>query len=558
MKRLSILLVFVMLTVSLLAMEFEGSAIMKMAISLNTAINDAGRRIPASIAIPGTDKSVSMEEAMYLVAKWMALYGENGEKTGEMPETVPYLEIKAPEKQIQVEIGGMINWPDIYDVSKKLAAELEVDRRIPPQVEFVLNGEETSFMAPDILLYVLTRSVNWVNDNASMPNYASLREVTPPSNWPPAEKTTPPEVVTKVSGTAGEIRAIWAWSSDFESYGIEKAVSDLKSAGFTDVYLLVKGTAGRVSWPSAIAYEAIDDTTILEKTVESCRAAGMSIHAWFVINQDQAYLKQHPNSKMQGVPLNEGDPARFAGSTVEFVQDTRYRKYLTDLMKEVIELYDVDGIHLDYIRFPTGAWGWGPYSIGRAWLEGLDVDFLMRTAMETWGSAGDNRKLIDLYREFRYFDINRWVEMRMDDIRAFTEEIKAAVESVKPDIIYSAALMPEGGDINPASNGFAMVHYGQRYADFGDLCDIVIPMSYHLDFGKTASWVSDVTKGTRDAVRSDTKVVMGIQAYDLSPLELQKAIYAARSAGADGIMFFRFGTLFGNENLKKALLEALE
>ena len=149
---------------------------------------------------------------------------------------------------------------------------------------------------------------------------------------------------------------------------------------------------------------------------------------------------------------------------MEFVQDTRYREYLVDLMKEVIILYDVDGIHLDYIRYPTGAWGWGPYNIGRAWLEGLDVDFLMETAKETWSSIGDNKKFIDLYRQFMYFDINRWVEMRMDDIRAFTEEIKAGIESMKPEIIYSASLMPEGGDIDAASNGFAMVHYGQRYA----------------------------------------------------------------------------------------------
>jgi len=67
-----------------------------------------------------------------------------------------------------------------------------------------------------------------------------------------------------------------------------------------------------------------------------------------------------------------------------------------------------------------------------------------------------------------------------------------------------------------------------------------------------------VATGTRDVMMSDTKVVMGIQAYDLSPTELQKAIYYARGAGADGIMFFRFGTLFGNENLKNAMLEAFK
>ena len=557
MKRFLILLVLLLLTAGLMAVEFDGAAIMKMAINLNTKINDSGRVIPDTIEIPGSDRNVSMEEALYLVAKWMAIYGANGEKIGQLPASVPYIEVKAPQKQLQGEIGGMINWPDIYEVSKQITAKLEADPLIPSQVEFLLNGESMAVMTPDILLYVLTRSVSWVNDNGSMPNYASLREVSGPANWPPVEKAAP-EVIEKIPGSEGEIRAVWAWSTDFISYGVDRAVNELKEAGFTDVFLLVKGTAGQVSWPSAIAYEKIDDTTILEKTVAACREAGLRIHAWFVVNQDQAYLKRFPQSKMWGVPIEEGADPQKAGSTVEFVQDTRYREYLVDLMKEVIILYDVDGIHLDYIRYPTGAWGWGPYNIGRAWLEGLDVDFLMETAKETWSSVGDNKKFIDLYRQFTYFDINRWVEMRMDDIRAFTEEIKLGIESVKPDIIYSASLMPEGGDIDAASNGFAMVHYGQRYADFGELCDIVIPMTYHLDFGEKANWIADVATGTRDVMMSDTKVVMGIQAYDLSPAELQKAIYYARGVGADGIMFFRFGTLFGNENLKNAMLEAFK
>ena len=64
--------------------------------------------------------------------------------------------------------------------------------------------------------------------------------------------------------------------------------------------------------------------------------------------------------------------------------------------------------------------------------------------------------------------------------------------------------------------------------------------------------------GTREVTLSKNKVVMGIQGFQLTPLELQQAIYAARHAGADGITLFRFETVFGNEALLEAFLETME
>ena len=85
---------------------------------------------------------------------------------------------------------------------------------------------------------------------------------------------------------------------------------------------------------------------------EECHRRGMELHAWVVtipIGKWTSYgcnrlRKKYPSLvKKIGV---EGymDPEKIQTAT-----------YLADMCQEIVERYDVDGIHLDYIRYPE-AW----------------------------------------------------------------------------------------------------------------------------------------------------------------------------------------------------------
>lgn len=551
MRKLFMVLLVLGVLSSLMAASFTGQQILKLGTALANKIEEMGKKLPDTIEVPGTTEKVTMEDALYLMAKWLALYGAEGKKTGKIPDEVPLVHLKKPQKLVMGAQGGKIWWDDIYRLCKELSKKFEEDPQIPPQIE-ILNDRNPDVVTADVLIYLLARTIRWIDNNSTMPNYASIRPVTPPPSWPKVEK---PEVkIEKVPPKPGEIRGIWVWYDTLGSMDIEKAMKEIKDMGFTDVFLLVKGISGRVCWPSAIAISHWKDTTILGKAVKAAKENGLRIHAWFVVSKDKAYLAEHPDSAMWGIPKEKGGNFRRASSTIEFALDSAYRKYIEDLMSELLLEYDVDGIHLDYIRYPTGAWGWSPYHIGRAWMEGLDVEFLLNTAIDTWGDAGDGKKFIEMYKELRYYDINAWVQMRMNDVRKFVEEIRKVVKTIKPGVILSAALMPEGGDTDPNANAFAMVHYGQRYADFGELCDMVVPMTYHLEWGKKAQWIIDVFKGTKETVQPSVKILMGIQGYDIDSTEMLKAIYASRQAGADGYVVFRYGSL--TDEMKKAIKEA--
>jgi uncharacterized lipoprotein YddW (UPF0748 family) len=535
--------------------SFTGREVISMAGTLAQQIADDGSKVPESITISESGKTVSIENSLYLMAKFLSLYGANGEKVGAVPSSVSCIDVRTPLRQIAGEQGGKVNWDDIYTLSRNIVVILEKDPTIPSQFKFRKNGEEDAYMSPDVLIYVIARAINWINDNASMPNYSSIRPVTSPANWPIAEKA---EVkIEKVPAKPGEIKAIWVHYDSLDAYGVDKGLQEIKDMGFTDIFLLVKGISGKVCWPSRLTYSYYSNTNILAQTVAFCKRNNIRIHAWFVVNQDKAYLSEHPDSRMYGIPGTRNGDFQRVGNTVDFVTDTLYRNYVISLMKEVVENYDVDGIHLDYIRYPTGSWGWGPYQLGRALMNSEDVNFLLDNAIKTWGDSGDGSTFIDMYEEFKYADVNEWVQARMEDVRKLVDEIRTAVKSVKSDVVLSAALMPEGGDTDFKNNAFAMVHYGQRYADFGELCDMMVPMTYHMEFGKKASWLVDVYNGTRDVTDEGHKIVMGIQGYDITPSEMQKAIYATRTAGADGFAVFSFDTVFKNEGLKDALKEAM-
>lgn len=357
----------------------------------------------------------------------------------------------------------------------------------------------------------------------------------------------------------GYVKGIWSWSSSLSEYGVEKAIKDLKEMGFTDLFLLVKGTTGKVYWPSKVAMSVSKNYAILPKASEICKKLNIRLHAWFIVSQDRSYLQLNPGSGMWGIPLEElsheyrlGEHACFRVSTsvVDFTTDQNYKEYLFSLIKEVVNDYEPEGIHLDYIRYPNGAWGWGPFQIHKLRTFGLDVEMLLKKAIQTWGRNGDGRGFLDAF-EHGDPDVLKWTELRANDVKDFTQVISQLIKNMRNSTTFSAALIPEGGDPNPSERNFALIHFGQRYQDFAELCDLILPMVYHQDFNRSISWIEDITKTTHKIATSKSRIVIGIQAHNnIRAPEVAEAIKIARKSGADGVCIFAFHEVFKNEEMR--------
>ena len=149
---------------------------------------------------------------------------------------------------------------------------------------------------------------------------------------------------------------------------------------------------------------------------------------------------------------------------------------------------DVAGIHFDYVRYPG-------------------------TAHKTPGGA-----------------------------RAVSEFVRQAVARLRqtsPRLVLSVALMPE-----TTAN---LRYYGQDYAVISQCMDVVLPMIYKGNYGKTTSWIADTTKWYVENSKG-AKVWAGLQGYKsddntsmLPTSEITADVEAALKAGAAGAVIFRWG-----------------
>lgn len=333
-----------------------------------------------------------------------------------------------------------------------------------------------------------------------------------------------------LSGTADvrtemEIVGEWIWSStinDAGPDGAERIFSRSAEMGVTDIYLLVKGTAGKVYFQNtdvALA-KAYEERDILQEAIDAAHAHGIRLHAWITSIEDGVYKEAYPESGLyhykNGKTNNRVHPA-----------DPGFNEYMRNLVAELAANYDVDGLHFDYIRYNHMTNGWAQEDLDAMAAMGANVERLKELIETTlYIENPDANYIFDQYKAGDP-DAQIFVQYRRQNVVNFATGIIDAARAVNPDIIISAAIMPDGAT-DPA---FHNVHYGQDYGDAAALYDYIIPMAYAKDYGHDAAWVADVVKA---CVEKGNIVVAGLQAYSPAKSEdLVSEVEAVRALMED-------------------------
>ncbi len=186
-----------------------------------------------------------------------------------------------------------------------------------------------------------------------------------------------------------EVRGLWVVRSSItSSEAIAKVVADARAAGINTLIVQVRGRGDayyRSRWEprsEALAGQpaAFDP---LAEMLEKAHAAGLQVHAWLnthlLGNLDE--LPAHPDHVYNRHPDWLAVPRRAAAELYALEPtDPRYRERLVAASKEdrselegvytapshpavkehvynvfmdVVERYDVDGVHFDYVRYPS-------------------------------------------------------------------------------------------------------------------------------------------------------------------------------------------------------------
>ena len=124
--------------------------------------------------------------------------------------------------------------------------------------------------------------------------------------------------------------------------GADKYVMSAKNAGFNVLVPCVWHGNG-ATWKSNLApygkkwsKEFIHNVDPLKYLIKKAHQEGLQVHAWFTVTlrTDDIFGKQY----------DESIPKMFN------IHDKKFGDYITQIISDVVEGYDVDGINLDYIR----------------------------------------------------------------------------------------------------------------------------------------------------------------------------------------------------------------
>jgi uncharacterized lipoprotein YddW (UPF0748 family) len=187
--------------------------------------------------------------------------------------------------------------------------------------------------------------------------------------------------------------------------------------------------------------------------------------------------------------------------------------------------YDVDGIHLDYIRFPNDEFD---YSAGM--LEAFRSDVVSRVSREERRQYAERARGRPLF--YTEMFPQRWQEFRRTRLTELLRRIRSSVKARRPRAMLSAAVFPDAAD--------AFAHRFQDWSGWleSGLLDAVCPMAYTTDSSVFRAQIANVEQ------RAGRRAVWaGIGAYQLSPSATVENIRAARQLGAEGIILFSYDNL---------------
>lgn len=331
-----------------------------------------------------------------------------------------------------------------------------------------------------------------------------------------------------------ENRAVWYRASETSDDQVRATVEKMVSLNVNAIYIETwyNGTCiGLIDVENVTHTPVHGDYDALEAFVRICHEYGIEVHAWVENFFAGTFDGNHTPSNPIITEWSDKLLLDSMGNDYYFYQDNHWFAFLNpydrdcrDLVLEVyrqlIENYDIDGLHLDYIRFPELNYQLYDY--------GYNADIIAAFAKET-GYKSDPHNFVSGTKEH-----TAWVKFRQDIITSFVEEVYDLVNELEPDLWLSAATYPD------VPNVVNTIFQDVRAWVNNGWMDEVHSMSYGADnvyVSNNAAMYVDICKGK--AFYST-----GIQAFgETAKLNFAHQLTEVIGVGADGVSIFSLGSI---------------
>jgi uncharacterized lipoprotein YddW (UPF0748 family) len=336
-------------------------------------------------------------------------------------------------------------------------------------------------------------------------------------------------LLSAVPGMArSEFRGAWvtAWDHGFLSPSEANAtVAAAKAAHINALFIQVRKVGDayynsqfepRASNISADGYDP------LGYIIDRAHSEGIEVHAWINVlrvqspsgsNADPSHVRNsHPEWLTRDASGRTKAPdGFFLDPGVPEVQD-----YTVRIVADILSNYNVDGIHLDYVRYPGSNYGYNEKAVSR-----------FNTRFDRSGTPAA--------------DDPQWLSWRRDQVTALVRKIYSEANAVRPEVKVSAATICWGDLGGSFEHTDAYREALQDWAGWmrDGIVDAVVPMNYRNE--RSAASASQYRNWLNGMVRwqNGRHIYAGQIIRDDLPGAVAQ-LRASRAAGTDGMVCFAF------------------
>jgi uncharacterized lipoprotein YddW (UPF0748 family) len=363
--------------------------------------------------------------------------------------------------------------------------------------------------------------------------------------------------------TFSEVRGLWVVRFTMTSpEAVRRMVADAAGAGFNTLVVQVRGR-GDAFYSSAIEPPAESlrgpaGFDPLALAIEEGHRRGMAVHAWVnthlvwgptpppqspshLVNQHPDWLAVPRTLARELYDVSPRDPRFYTAlrqyaaerpATVEGIYSSpshpEVQARVRAVWMDLLERYDLDGLHFDYIRYPSAEFDYsrGTLERFRSWMAPLlPADQVVAL----------NRAALSNPLAYTTALPSEWDEFRRMHITDLVADLYYDVKASRPEVVVSAAVVPDH-----------QTAYSARFQDWQGwldqgILDIAVPMVYTPDNGRFQGLVRSarVSAGNRE------RLWAGIGAYVDSLNGTLDKIDLARAEDAGGVILFSYDWAVG-------------
>jgi uncharacterized lipoprotein YddW (UPF0748 family) len=360
-------------------------------------------------------------------------------------------------------------------------------------------------------------------------------------------------LISRNSPIAEEFRGLWVTRFDWTRFGYTATTSDLDaivdhaaSAHFNALLFQVRGTADAY-YASTLEPWAARLTGSTTRTLGT--DPGFDPLAYMVTRAHQSGLQAHAYLNVLptwlcsvGAPPSDTTPQHLfwtlshattwsnwriysdpqtpvnIATCADYVWATPAlsltRDHIAAVAADIAQRYDVDGIHLDLIRYPGSTYSFDPYTM-QAYSDALQISPTL--TITDWRPA-----------------------FQRAQIDTIVQQIYSATTAIRPDLLVSAAVWPN------YTSGYNSYFQDSKGWLANGIIDANLPMLYSSDIlNDLPAWTARLQGFVDDA--HGRYVFPGISTAYTDVTEIISRIDAARALGARGVALFSYGDLNTND-----------